>query len=168
MKISEAQLNDLRLRALTAIDGLWFLAVEKKLGFEVALELDLDVWKNYGLIILKRLTRMLGLEIEPGNPPELETVNFLLQTLCRIDGTVCSGEVRDESTAVFHVHRCSWWENLRRAGREKIIPCEMIDNAIFRHWLDAVDPTIEMEIVHSLPRGDDRCTWILRRAIPTP
>ncbi|MDY6795404.1 MAG: hypothetical protein SWK76_09035 [Actinomycetota bacterium] len=45
-----------------------------------------------------------------------------------------SGEI------IFCVYRCSWWENLRNSGREKIVPCEDIDNTIFRQWLKAVDP----------------------------
>ncbi len=68
-----------------------------------------------------------------------------------------------EDESVFRVHHCSWWENLCRSGREKTVPCEMIDNTIFPHWLKALDPSIHMEIVRSLPRGDDHCAWVHTR-----
>ncbi len=164
MKLEPGQLDQLRTGALTAIDGLWFMAVERKLGFEKALELDLEVWNAYGLIMLKRLVRMLGMELDSGNPPDLATVNFLLETLCRVDGTECSWEIADESTSLFSVHRCSWWDNLCSAGRENLVPCEMIDNTIFANWLKAVDPSITLEITKSLPRGDQVCTWVLKKA----
>ena len=163
MEITEDQLNELRLGALTAIDGLWFLALEKKLGFDKALEADVEVWKQYGIIFLKRLSRMLDLKIDPGNPLDLETISFMLETMCRVDGTECEWEVVDENTSRFLVHHCSWYENLRRAGRENTVPCELIDNTMFRHWLDAIDPAIKFEVTHSLPRGDKQCNWVLKR-----
>lgn len=162
MELTPRQLEELRLGALTAIDGLWFLEVESAYGFEAALELDLEVWKKYGLVVLKRMARMLGLDLTSGPPPDLETVNFLMENICRIDGTECRGEVRG-GEVLFRVTRCSWWENLKRAGRERVVPCEDIDNTIFRHWLEAVDPSLDFEITASLPRGDSFCEWVIRR-----
>ncbi len=60
LQIDNEQMQELRQRALTAIDGLWFMAVEKKYGFDAALELDLQVWKDYGRVLLKRISRMIG------------------------------------------------------------------------------------------------------------
>ncbi len=131
MHITPEQMQDLRLGALTAIDGLWFMAVEKKYGFETALELDLEVWKDYGRVLLKRLARMLGLTIDPAHPPDLPTVNLLLETVCHVDGTQCEGTVTS-GEIVFRVQRCSWWDNLSSAGRESHVPCEFVDNTIFR------------------------------------
>lgn len=163
MDLTREEMEQLRLGALTAIDGLWFLAAERKLGFDAALELDLEVWKDYGVVMLRRLARARGLELDPADPPGLEALNAILKALCNIDGTQCEYEMLDAHTSEFRVRRCSWWENLRRAGREKVVPCEMIDNTIFVHWLQAVDPAVSMEITRSMPRGHDHCAWILRR-----
>ena len=164
MHLDDGQMQELRQGALTAVDGLWFMAVEKRCGFDTALELDLEVWKDYGRVLLKRISRMLGLSIDPSNPPDLATINFLLEAVCHIDGTRCEGEVR-EGEIVFRVSRCTWWENLSRAGRESHVPCEFVDNTIFRDWLLAIDPTVSFEITHSLPRGDDHCEWTIRREV---
>ncbi|MDD3717151.1 MAG: DUF6125 family protein [Actinomycetota bacterium] len=164
MHITEEQMQELRLGALTAIDGLWFMAVEEKYGFDTALELDLEVWKNYGRVLLKRISRMLGLAMDPEEPIDLATVNLLMETVCHVDGTQCGGEVGD-GEIVFRVHRCSWWDNLSRSGRESHVPCEFVDNTIFRDWLEYVDPTLSFEITHSLPRGDDHCEWVIGRRI---
>ncbi len=32
-------------RSFTAVDGLWFMKVEEKHGFDAALEIDNEVWK---------------------------------------------------------------------------------------------------------------------------
>jgi len=95
---------------------------------------------------------------------ELATVNHLLEILCAIDGTECSSEVTSPATSLFTVNRCTWWENLKKAGREAEVPCELVDESTFEAWLAEVDPTLEMEITHSLPRGDSRCTWVIRRS----
>jgi hypothetical protein len=163
MDIDPAIIDELRCGALTAIDGLWFMAAENKFGFEGALELDVDVWKRYGKVMLSRACRLLDIELDKGGPVDLETVNRLLEVLCAIDGTECSSEVTSPSSSLFSVNRCTWWENLKKAGREEDVPCELVDDSTFEAWLAEVDPSLKMEITHSLPRGDDRCTWVIRR-----
>ncbi|MBC7247606.1 MAG: L-2-amino-thiazoline-4-carboxylic acid hydrolase [Actinobacteria bacterium] len=163
VELTPQQLEELRLGAFTAIDGLWFLEVESRYGFEEALEADLEVWKKYGLVILRRMARMLGIELDPKNPPDLPTVNFLLETISLIDGSECQGEVTPEGEILFRVRRCSWWENLRNSGRHDLVPCEHIDEVIYRHWLQALDPGLDFEITRSLPRGDACCEWVIKR-----
>ena len=164
MELEDGALNELRLGAITAIDGLWFIAVEQRLGFEAAFELDLQVWKSYGQVQLKRLARLLGVALEADSPPDLATVNSLVEALCRIDGTESAWEMLDEETSVFRVYGCPWWDNLRASGRSELVNCELVDNTLFADWLEKLDPGIEMEITRSLPRGDEHCEWILRRS----
>lgn len=160
--LEEEELERLRLGAITAIDGLWFLAVERKLGFDEAFEIDLEVWTAYGLVQLKRLLRMRGMDLEPG-AHDLGTVNSLIEAMCEVDGTECAWELESEDVSEFTVTRCPWWENLKRSGRSEKVNCEVVDNTIFKRWLEALDPAIEMEIALSRPRGDDKCSWTLRR-----
>lgn len=163
MELDREQIDKLRLGAITAIDGLWFLSVENHLDFDTALKIDLDVWKNYGIIILKRMGKMAGRPLGKGELIDLPTVKFFLETLSKIDGTEYASEFLDDSTLEFKVHRCPWYENLKKAGREKVVPCEMIDQTIFGHWLEAIDSGLSMEFTKSVPRGDDHCAWIVRR-----
>lgn len=163
MDLSHQQMDALRTGAITAIDGLWFMAVEGKLGFDAALELDMEVWKGYGSIMLKRVAKAMGVKLDPVNPPDLGTLCSMMEVLCDIDGTECRTTVADADNAVLTVPRCSWWENLNRAGRQDLVPCEEVDNKTFIRWLETADPSLEMELTHSLPRGDDRCEWRIKR-----
>ena len=45
VKLSSKQVADYFNRSYKAVDGLWFLKVEEKYGFDTALELDNEVWK---------------------------------------------------------------------------------------------------------------------------
>jgi len=162
-QLDPEDLTHLRLRALTAIDGLWFLAVEREYGFDEALKIDLDVWSSYGLIQLKRVSKILGIELNPKCPPELDEVGVLLEAVCSIDGTECESQQTDPNSLVFTVRKCPWWENLKKAGRDNIIPCETIDNSIFARWLKSVDPALTFEITKSMPKGAECCEWIVKR-----
>lgn len=163
MGLNEREVEKLRLGALTAIDGLWFLAAERTLGFDKALKMDIEVWQSYGLIMLKRAARLMGVEIGGAAAPDIATINDLLVALCAIDGTECTAEAVSEDEAEFTVHRCSWWENLKKAGRQDAVPCELVDNMTFARWLEAADESLEMAITHSMPRGDGYCSWRISR-----
>ena len=77
-------------RSYTAVDGLWFMMVEEKYGFEAALKLDEAVWKVLPKIQARTIKAMMklpsgleglqeavaarlspgGLCLRPGNPGE--------------------------------------------------------------------------------------------------
>jgi hypothetical protein len=61
-------------RNLYTIDGLWFLAVEEKYGFEVAFEMNQVVWGRASSIIGKRLLKNLDLEDKPPLQALLELI----------------------------------------------------------------------------------------------
>ena len=48
-------------RSYLAVDGLWFVMCEQRLGFQAALELDGDVWKVMPKIQARRAREVLGL-----------------------------------------------------------------------------------------------------------
>ena len=48
-------------RSYTAVDGLWFMKVEEKRGFEEALQLDEAVWKVLPKIQARTIKAMLNL-----------------------------------------------------------------------------------------------------------
>jgi hypothetical protein len=64
--ISGNDLREVAARTYYTIDGLWFLAVEEKYGFDVAFELNKVVWEKASPIIGKRLLKNLDTE---GKPP---------------------------------------------------------------------------------------------------
>lgn len=44
-KLSSQQVAEYFRRSYKAVDGLWFMKIEEKHGFDAALELDNEVWK---------------------------------------------------------------------------------------------------------------------------
>ncbi len=64
--ISGDDLREIAARTYYTIDGLWFLTVEEKYGFDVAFEMNQAVWRKASPIIGKRLLKYLDTE---GKPP---------------------------------------------------------------------------------------------------
>ncbi|NLE90228.1 MAG: hypothetical protein GX602_04765, partial [Dehalococcoidales bacterium] len=54
-ELSDRQISQYLQRSYEAVDGLWFMKVEEKLGFDTALEIDGEVWK----VLPKIQARML-------------------------------------------------------------------------------------------------------------
>ena len=44
-----------------AIDGLWFLEIEKRYGLDIALECDIAAWKEFSRIEAERIMNRLRL-----------------------------------------------------------------------------------------------------------
>ncbi|MBN2160159.1 MAG: hypothetical protein JW807_12245, partial [Spirochaetes bacterium] len=81
-QLNQDELLKLVKSAITAIDGLWFLELEKEAGFDRAFEIDLAVWKKYGPVMIKRITKMLSI-----SDNGLESFLRVLGVVCEIDGT---------------------------------------------------------------------------------
>ena len=45
LKLSAKQVLEFYHRSYTTVDGLWYMKVEEKYGYDAALEIDNDVWK---------------------------------------------------------------------------------------------------------------------------
>ncbi|HUX98153.1 MAG TPA: DUF6125 family protein [Candidatus Deferrimicrobium sp.] len=143
--------------ALTAIDGLWFLEVENKLGFDQAFEIDIQVWKRYGSIIINRIKKILSLQEN-----NLEAFLQVLKILCEIDGTQFEIKKQSPNEVIIQVNYCPWWENLKRSHREKLVRCDIVDKVIFPEWAKYFNPELEFQILNSLPDGHDACEWVIK------
>jgi hypothetical protein len=60
--LSVEDARDIAARTIYTADGLWFLAVEEKYGFDAAFEMNQRVWKKGGPIYAKRLFKALNVE----------------------------------------------------------------------------------------------------------
>ena len=49
------ELNTIYAKNWLSHDGLWFQAIEQKLGMDLAIELDQEAWRKFTVIEAKRL-----------------------------------------------------------------------------------------------------------------
>ena len=143
-----------------AVDGLWFMAAEKATGFDRALAMDVNVWKWYAPLLVKRLRKNFSL-----NGTGLEALKEIL----RHDPMWWSVDVRiTEDTPgrfVFEVRNCPALTAMEKMKREKLT-CEPVEGAYLEALASAVDPGIRVLALKLPPRHSPDeicCRWAFHR-----
>jgi len=112
-ELTDKQKADFLRRSYIAVDGLWFMKIEEKYGFEAALEIDREVWKIFPKIqarLLKSLTKKeKGIDaLVECYTTQLALENFTFRT-----------EESENGVSVI-IEKCPWHELMVKSGREKL------------------------------------------------
>ena len=142
-----------------AVDGLWFMAVEKGRGFDEALRLDIDVWAGYAPVVVKRIRREFGIRGEG-----LEALREVISH----DPLWWSMDVKivEDSAGrlAFEVRDCPSLMAQEKMGRDTLT-CEPVERAYLEALAKAVDPGIKVEALKLPPRKSPDevcCRWAFR------
>jgi Family of unknown function (DUF6125) len=113
VELSDAQIAEYFRRSYTAVDGLWFMKVEDRLGFDLALEIDTAVWKIMPKIQARALKSLTGLG------DGIEALFKCFTAKLSLEGFVYTAEWRG---AGFHVTitRCPWHDLRVKSARPDI------------------------------------------------
>ena len=147
------QIADYLHRSYTAVDGLWFMKVEERFGFDTALEIDDEVWKVMAKIQARRMKELLKKE------EGLEALRECFSTKLSIDGFGFKlEEIEDARAFRIIINKCPWHSYLVNSGRahlsEKV--GTRICNTEYSTWA-AEFGNIRMDIQRQLCRGDELC-----------
>lgn len=159
MELSDAERGEYFHRSYAAIDGLWFMKVEERHGFEEALRLDEAVWRVLPKIQARTLKRLLcikegldGLEQALSARLEMEGFSFEIK---RQDGGL---EVLVES--------CPWHQIMLKSGRghlsERVseIICRVENQAWAKEFSSGESEEIGFERFERLCMGECRCRML--------
>jgi len=136
-----------------AIDGLWFLSSEQAFGFDRALDMDIQVWKRYAKLSLKRIRKHFELPVEG-----LDAIKQIM----RLDPLWLSIEfdlIEDPpDSLIFQVTNCPSLLAMEKMGRETFT-CEAVEKVYLTELCKAIDPRIKVEALKLPPRknSDDIC-----------
>lgn len=165
MTISQLSREDLlklvRLYAKNwlAHDGCWFLAVEEKLGMEMAIELDTKSWACFAPIEARRI--MQAFDVPEGAGLEGLEKAISLRLYAAINRQ--EAERVDEHTMRFRMVECRVQQARQRKGLP-LFPCKSVGLVEFTQFTRAVDPRIETICVHAPPDAvtNSFCEWEFR------
>lgn len=140
-----------------AHDGCWFLAIEKKLGMEKAIEFDQDAWEQFTQIEARRIKEFLKLDECPG----LEGLKKALQF--RLYSTINEqfSRFEDENTLVHYVKTCRVQEARRRKNLPDF-PCKSVGIIEYSLFAKTIDKRIETEAISCPPdiiNQNYYCIW---------
>jgi hypothetical protein len=140
-----------------AHDGLWFQAIEKTHGMEVAINADRDAWEKFTVIEAKRIMTRLGIEAGGGIPALLECLNHRLYARLNLQQAL---EVSD-NRAVFRMVDCRVQSARKRKGLDDF-PCKSVGIVEYSEFARTIDPRIKTRCIACPPDAhpdDYFCSW---------
>ena len=114
LELSDAQIAEFYHRSYSSVDGLWFMKLEEKYGFEAALEIDNEVWKVFPKIQARVLKSACKMGVG------LEALGECLTAKLSLEGFSFKAEKAGESGLRVVISRCPWHDLMIKSGRENL------------------------------------------------
>ena len=111
--LTEEQKTEYFRRSYTAVDGLWFMKVEERMGFEQALQIDEAVWRVLPKIQARALKAMMDL------PSGLAGLEQALSVRLALEGFEFD-IMRQERAVEVAVYACPWHQIMIKSGRGEL------------------------------------------------
>jgi len=121
--LTDEQKTEYFRRSYTAVDGLWFMKIEERFGFDLALTIDEAVWSILPKIQARTLKGMMNLN------NGIEDLMKALSTRFSLEGYEFKMQRKDDGIEV-EVIRCPWHQIMLKSGRGDL--SEKVSNVICR------------------------------------
>jgi hypothetical protein len=128
-------------RCYKAVDGLWFMKVEDKIGFDSALAVDHEVWKVMPKIQARMIKSMLNLN--DGSDALFKG----LTTKLELDGFKFKAE-KNENGFRITITDCPWHNLMIKSGREDLsgFVGSTICGTEYQVWVSEFDGTMRFKL----------------------
>lgn len=153
MELSREQTAEFFRRSYTAIDGLWFMKLEERYGFDAALDIDDEVWKVFPKIQARALKGML--KLTGGEDAFVECFT----TKLGVEDFAFQVERRSPDGLRVSISRCPWHDSMVKSGREALsgkIGARICDTE-YSAWAAEFDERLRFTSVSRICQGAQRC-----------
>jgi hypothetical protein len=154
LELNDKQKADFYYRSYTSMDGLWFMKVEDRYGFDAAVDIDVEVWK-----VLPKLQARILKPLVSGDTP-MERFYECYTTRLALDGFQFDTEKTDNGFRVM-VKRCPWYEFMVRSNRGEL--CAKVLTAICHTvqpgWAREFGENIEFDLPSQMCQGAGSCMF---------
>jgi len=140
-----------------AHDGLWFQAVERKMGINVAMEADIEAWKTFTQIEAKRIMERHGLQPGGGIPALVTALQYRMYALLNKQEII---EIT-ENRCVFRMNQCRV-QAARQLKKLPAFPCKSVGLVEYTYFAKTIDPRIETRCLTCPPDphpAEFWCAW---------
>ena len=153
MELTDKEIAEYLHRCYTAADGLWFVKVEEKYGFDIALDIDKEVWK----IMPKIQSRFLKnkLRKDRGLDALLECFSVKL----KLDGFEFKTEKINDNKIKITINSCPWHNiivNSSRSGLSEKVGSS-ICNTEYSVWAKEFGDKINFKLEDQICKGSRFC-----------
>lgn len=137
-------------RSYFALDGLWFVVVEKNSSLKKALKIDEQVWRVLPKIQARKVRKLLNLK-------ENTVQNFVkaLEVKLKAENYQYKKKITEENLHLL-IKKCPWHQIIRKSGREHVLP-NNICRIDFQTWGDEFHLGLKVKIGTHICGGDANC-----------
>ncbi len=148
---------DAYAKAWQAMDGAYFLALEKKYGIDVAIEMDKEAWRIFSPIEAKRIMREFGLSENGGLETLEKALGFRVYAALNKQSTLR----KEGNTLIFTMEACRVQVARNRKGLPDF-PCKQVGVIEYEEFAKTIDPRIKTKCNYCPPDDhpeDAYCQW---------
>ena len=148
---------DTYAKAWQAMDGAYFLALEKKYGMDVAIEMDKDAWRIFSPIEAKRIMKEFDIPKNGGLESLEKALGFRVYATLNKQST----KWKDKNTLVFTMEACRVQIARNRKGLPDF-PCKQVGVIEYEEFAKTIDPRITTVCNFCPPDNhpeDAYCQW---------
>jgi len=155
MRLTNKEISEYLHRCYTAADGLWFVKVEERYGFDSALDVDSEVWKIMPRIQSRFLKTKLGLD------RGLDALLECLSVKLKLGGFEFKTEKSGKRIKIT-IGNCPWHNIMVNSNRatlsEKI--GSSICNTEYSVWANEFGEHIKFKLGDQICKGSRSCILI--------
>jgi len=159
--LTDRQVSEYFHRSYKAADGLWFMKVEEKYGFDAALGIDKEVWKVLPKIQARMIKSMLA---ENGSK-----VTLLDSLIVKLSLESFKFRVeQDEDSFRIRISDCPWHDLMIKSGRETLSGAVGtaicgIEYSVWAVWASELDENVEFTLEAQKCKGSKHCILNFKR-----
>lgn len=152
--MSDRQIIEYWHRSYRTVDGLWFVKVEDRYGFDTALDIDNEVWTVFPKIQARMMREMGGLE------KGMRGLYEAVVTKLNLEGFAFEAEeIAEGSGFEIRISDCPWHSIMIQSGRKELSGKvgTLICNTEYSVWASEFGADIRFELGDQLCEGDKTC-----------
>ena len=154
IQLNDKQIAEFLFRSYISVDGLWFMKLEEKCGFDTALEIDKAVWSILPKIQARALKSMCNL----GN--DINALIDCFEFKMDVEGyTFKTEKIENDHGYRITVTQCPWMDLLVKSKRENL--AGKIGTAICTTdavaWAAEFGDNVKFELQRQICQGSDHC-----------
>jgi len=156
INLDDRQKAEFYYRSFMSVDGLWFMKLEDKYGFDEALEIDVEVWKVLPKIQARLLKSLVN------NDDSMEAFFECYTTRLNLDGFKFNAEITDGNQGFqVVVNSCPWNQIIVKAGRGNLAEKvgSAICNAVQPAWAAEFGKNISFKLQRQMCDGAGSCLF---------
>lgn len=160
-KLSSKEIQDYLYQSYAKVDGLWFVKVEEKFGFDKSLEIDREVWEVMPKIQARLLKSKLGLGDGIDALFECLKIKLKLDNF-KFKAKKIGGSESKNSSIIITINHCPWHYLLVKSNRDKISGKigSMICETEYSKFSQEFGKNIHLELKDRICKGSECCRFV--------